>query len=162
MSPEGDIAYAGFWRRAWAWVLDALLLFPLLVLLLHLAYGRDYWRWLAEGAEGGIYGALDLIISYLLPLAYVLIGWCLFKGTPGKRVLGCLVVDARTGEALSLARALLRLFGYLLSYLPLGLGFFWIAWDKRKQGFHDKIARSAVLREPPEVPTLNEIARRLS
>lgn len=160
--PEGDIVYAGFWRRAAAWLLDALLLFPLLVLLLQLAYGRDYWRWLAGGAEGGLYGTLELLISYLLPLAYVLIGWCLFRGTPGKRVLGCLVVDARTGRALGPGRALLRLAGYVLSYLPLGLGFFWIGWDRRKQGFHDKLAGSLVLREPAGAPSLNEIARRLS
>jgi len=55
------------------------------------------------------------------------------------------VVDADSAKPLSIAQAVLRYLGYYISALPLGLGFFWIAWDKRKQGFHDKIANTVVL-----------------
>jgi len=35
--------------------------------------------------------------------------------------------------------------GYFIAFLPVGLGFFWIIWDKRKQGWHDKIAGTVVV-----------------
>jgi uncharacterized RDD family membrane protein YckC len=31
--------------------------------------------------------------------------------------------------------------------LPLCLGIFWVGWDKRKQGWHDKIAGTLVIKE---------------
>ena len=61
--------------------------------------------------------------------------------------MDCQVVDATSGENLSVTRAVIRYVGYLASLLPLGLGFFWILWDKRKQGFHDKLAHSVVILE---------------
>ena len=32
--------------------------------------------------------------------------------------------------------------------VTLGLGFLWVGWDKRKQGFHDKLANTVVIRNP--------------
>lgn len=47
-------------------------------------------------------------------------------------------------------QAAIRYFAYLVSILPLGLGFLWIIWDKRRQGFHDLIARTVVLYAPAD------------
>ncbi len=66
-------------------------------------------------------------------------------GTPGKLLLGCHVVDAETQQPLTLVQALVRYLGYFVSLIPLGLGFFWILWDKRRQGFHDKLAKTIVV-----------------
>lgn len=154
--------YAGFWRRLGAVALDVLLLVPVIVALLQLAYGRAYWQWLGAGGEGGLYGAWELFIAYLLPLVFTVSCWVWFAATPGKLLLGCRVVDARSLAPLGPGRALLRYLAYLVSYLPLFLGFAWIGWDRRKQGFHDKIARSVVIRsEGAELRSLEEIARRL-
>ena len=57
-----------------------------------------------------------------------------------------IIVDARTGKAPSKGQLIGRYFAYYLSLLPLGLGFLWIAWDQRKQGWHDKIAGTVVIR----------------
>jgi uncharacterized RDD family membrane protein YckC len=46
-----------------------------------------------------------------------------------------------------------------LSALPLGLGFVWIAFDRRKQGFHDKIAKTCVVMEDEASKELDEILR---
>ena len=66
-------------------------------------------------------------------------------------LLGILLYTVSGGklskDALSIGRALLRYFGYLVSALLLMLGFVWIAFDRRKQGFHDKIAGSVVVIE---------------
>jgi uncharacterized RDD family membrane protein YckC len=49
------------------------------------------------------------------------------------------------GKRLSLLRAILRLIGYLLSALPLYLGFLWTLVDDRRQGWHDKLAGTCVV-----------------
>jgi uncharacterized RDD family membrane protein YckC len=55
------------------------------------------------------------------------------------------------GSALDLGRAIARYAGYLVSIIPLFLGFIWIAFDARKQGWHDKIADTVVVKLPPPV-----------
>jgi len=54
-------------------------------------------------------------------------------------------VDARTLQPLSLRQAIIRALAYILSALPLYLGFVWAAFDKRKQALHDKVAGSVVI-----------------
>jgi uncharacterized RDD family membrane protein YckC len=52
----------------------------------------------------------------------------------------------RDGSPLGLVASLLRFVGYLVSTLVLMLGFLWIIWDKDKQGWHDKIAGTLVVK----------------
>lgn len=73
--------------------------------------------------------------------------WVRFLGTPGKLLLNCHVLDAETLKPLSYKQSLIRYVSYLVSFIPFGLGFFWIGYDSRKQGFHDKIAKTVVLIE---------------
>ncbi len=138
--------YAGFWRRLAAWFIDTVL-FGLLLALLHrlLALGEGVGMMMGEGRLL-VYGHFNLLDN-LLALVLTVALWVRFMGTPGKLLLGCQVVDARSGRPLGVGQAVLRYFGYLLSLLPFGLGFLWIAFDRRKQGFHDKLAKTVVLRE---------------
>lgn len=75
--------------------------------------------------------------------------YCLFmessswQGTLGKRLMGIKVVDAR-GNRLTFARSTARNLSKLTSYLFLGLGFIWILFDKKKLGWHDRIAKTQV------------------
>ena len=55
------------------------------------------------------------------------------------------MVDAASGARPSLGRLALRFLGYFVSAFPLYLGFLWAALDRRKQGWHDKIARTVVI-----------------
>jgi len=54
-------------------------------------------------------------------------------------------VDAQTGATPSAKQLVGRYFAYLVSTLPLCLGLLWIAVDKRKQGWHDKLAGTVVV-----------------
>jgi len=80
----------------------------------------------------------------LLSAAYFLFFWSIAGMTPGKGLMGLRVVR-RDGSGLSFLRSLLRLFGYWLSTLLYGLGYLWIAIDNRREAWHDKIARTAVI-----------------
>ncbi len=71
--------------------------------------------------------------------------WYRFQATPGKMLMDCSIVNRRTGDRPGLGQCMLRCAAYIASILPLFLGFAWIIWDKRKQGFHDRIANTLVV-----------------
>jgi uncharacterized RDD family membrane protein YckC len=141
--------YAGFWRRVGATLIDTVILLAVIAPLLYLLYGPAYFT-ASRAAFSYVGGVGDFLLNQVLPLAAAVVLWVKFRGTPGKRLLDCLVVDADTLRAITVKQAVIRYFAYLVSILPLGLGFLWIIWDKRRQGFHDRIARTVVLYAPAD------------
>ena len=133
--------YVGFWRRLAAAAIDALMLFVVTVPLVLFVYGRDY---LARSV-GGFAGFWDFMLQAALPAVAVIGFWRFYGATPGKMAVSAKIVDARTGGAPGTGRLVARYFAYLVSLLPLFLGFVWIAIDRRKQGWHDKIAGTLVI-----------------
>jgi uncharacterized RDD family membrane protein YckC len=97
--------------------------------------------------DAGFSGPLDILIQVVLPVVALLAFWKFRNSSPGKMVFRAKIVDAETGKAPSDGRLLARFLGYFVSILTLGIGFLWIAIDRRKQGLHDKIAHTVVIRE---------------
>jgi uncharacterized RDD family membrane protein YckC len=87
----------------------------------------------------------NFLVQEFLPALLILWFWIKYSATPGKMLLDCEIVDARTGEQIDFKQIILRYLGYIVSALPFGLGFLWIMWDERKQGWHDKIAGTVVI-----------------
>ncbi len=56
------------------------------------------------------------------------------------------VVDAKTGGVPSVGQCIGRYFAYILSAIPLCLGYIWVAFDPKKQAWHDKLAETVVVR----------------
>lgn len=140
------VRYAGFWRRLLALLLDGALYTALALPVLLILYGPGYLTWwLSDHSDTASYGLIDLFISYLFPFVLVIVFWRTWRATPGKLLLDCRVVDAVSLQPLSLRQAIIRALGYILSALPLYLGFVWAAIDKRKQTLHDKLAGSVVI-----------------
>jgi len=92
--------------------------------------------------------AIGGTVAALFAVMYDVGFWTLAGQTPGKWLMGLLVVKAN-GERLKLGRALLRWLGYWLSGI-LFLGFLWVLVDSKRQGFHDKLARTIVVYSRPE------------
>jgi uncharacterized RDD family membrane protein YckC len=130
---DSQTQYAGFWRRLAAALVDSGLFMILFLIMLGPSDVNASW-WSLEGM-------LENILSFIITVAF----WVKWYGTPGKLLMGCQVVDADSAQPLTIKQAVLRYLGYYVSILTLGLGFLWIAWDKRKQGFHDKIANTVVV-----------------
>ncbi|MEF1301681.1 RDD family protein, partial [Vibrio owensii] len=84
--------------------------------------------------------------NWVLPFIATVLFWVYRSATPGKIALKLKVVDAKTGEALSTSKSILRYVAYYVSTIPLGLGFIWIAFNGKKQGWHDMIANTVVIR----------------
>lgn len=150
------VRYAGFWVRLGAHVIDSMIFFLLLIPFIRLftsgGYLKNYdaaqglWAQFAVIEFDWLYFLLDVV----LPLVMVVWLWWKYRGTPGKLMLDIEVVDECSHKNLSLRQSVLRYFSYIVSILPLGLGIFWIIWDPKKQGFHDKIAKTVVLRRDPD------------
>jgi uncharacterized RDD family membrane protein YckC len=136
--------YVGFWRRLLAAAIDFLILFVVTTPILLAIYGRRYFALVESGASAGFW---DFVIEYIVPAVAVIAFWRRYGATPGKMAVGARIVDAKTGERPSTARLVVRYFAYLVSALPFFLGFLWIGISRRKQGFHDKIARTMVIND---------------
>ena len=138
---ESELEYAGFWSRTGAALIDSLLILIVTVPMLMIVYGRSYWQ-----STSLIVGPADFFISYVLPAVMVILLWIALSKTPGKMAMGATIVDARTGGKPTVGQFLIRYLGYFVSTFPLGLGLIWVGIDPRKQGWHDKMAGTVVVR----------------
>ena len=134
--------YAGFWIRLGAALIDLVVIAIVFSVPLTLIYGEEYWI-----GDQFFYGFWDLMLVYILPFVATIWFWLRYFGTPGKMALRLKIVDADTGGKLSLAQAIGRYFAYFVSAIPLLLGYIWVGIDKRKQGIHDKLAGTVVVRQ---------------
>lgn len=87
--------------------------------------------------------AIILIAGLIFSLIYFTLSWGRSGQTIGMGLTGIKVVRT-DGNRLGYGKALLRYVGYVISALLLSLGFLWIGFDKRRQGWHDKIAGTLV------------------
>lgn len=138
---ESGLEYAGFWSRTGATLIDTLLVAIITMPLLIIVYGRSYWE-----SSSLILGPADFFISYVFPTVLVIALWIAISKTPGKMAVGATIVDARTGGKPTTSQFLIRYLGYYVSTFPLGLGLIWVGIDARKQGWHDKMAGTVVVR----------------
>ena len=84
------------------------------------------------------------ILTTLYILGYHMFFMILMEQTPGKALMGLRVVRVN-GERLNAWHAFVRAVGYLISAIPLYLGFLWIFVDDRRQAWHDKLAGTCVI-----------------
>jgi uncharacterized RDD family membrane protein YckC len=129
-SPDFARDAVGFGPRLGAFALDALLVF------------------VVAGPLTAMVGRFAAPIFFVLgSIAFTIFCWWRYGATPGKIAFAARIVDARSGGRPSLARLGLRYLAYAVSAAPLFLGFAWIAIDRRKQAWHDKIAGTLVIDE---------------
>ena len=139
---EVNVQYGGFWARVVASLVDTLLIMLVVGPVLYSIYGETYFS-----AGDLSAGRWDFILNYIVPALVVVIFWIYKSATPGKMLMKLTIVDANTGGKPSNGQFIGRYFAYYLSALPFLLGFLWVAWDARKQGWHDKLAKTVVVVE---------------
>ncbi len=129
---------AGFWLRVAAALLDSIPFLLLAAIQIAVAFF--------------ISPRLSVLVS-LLEVAYGLLVMLVLpalKGiTPGKKLMKLAIVSETTvaGQGLGWGTAALRLVGYLVCSLTFGLGYLLVAFSARKQGLHDLIAKTNVVRK---------------
>jgi uncharacterized RDD family membrane protein YckC len=152
--------YAGFWKRAAAYIIDGIVLWiPNMILnsLFGASQAADIYAQAIHAAGNDPQLMLQAMDTYLHAIgpaifAQTIVSWLYFaalessawQGTLGKLALGLRVTDM-DGTRISFLRATGRYFAKFLSALMLGFGFLMVAWTQRKQGLHDLLAQTLVL-----------------
>jgi uncharacterized RDD family membrane protein YckC len=150
---SGAIAleFAGFWRRLAAFIIDAIILSVISSAL----FPFKWFGW-ADLLNGNWYWvifsilAVSNMVNVLIYVAYYAGFWTWSGQTPGKILLNIKIIRTN-GSNITMGYSLLRCLGYIISIIMLGIGFLWIAFDPHKQGIHDKIADTYVVKLP-EIP----------
>ena len=162
------VDYAGFWVRFFAFLIDTLILVGIVWLyngIWGLASGTGFWGEeiadpLLPGAVAGSsssFWALSSVILFLIVVAYFICFWGWRGQTPGKMVFRISIVRF-DGARIGWRGAVIRFLGYIISILLFLTGFFWVAFDMRRQGFHDKIADTFVITIPRKQSATSEIS----
>jgi uncharacterized RDD family membrane protein YckC len=144
ISTKKTIQVAGFGRRLLTALYDGLIIavagfFLILVLgMLLVMLG------LMDTGESQGFSILASISLVALSIIYYVTSWTASGQTLGKMIGGIKVISAN-GSPVSLGQALLRYLGYVVSAAVISVGFLWVAFDGKRQGWHDKIARTYIV-----------------
>ena len=115
----------------------------------------------AGGLPAAVGTAITGVVGTLMIVSYGILGWNLNGQTVGGLLVGVRVVRD-DGRRLSFGRAVLRMVGSYISGLALFIGFLWTLLDRRRQGWHDKLAGSVVVYDWPAVPDESFLREELS
>ena len=132
---NGSVPYAGFWKRAGAYVIDYIIV---------AFVGQVFAMGFGGPAHPGTNSLFVLIYIIATCLYYALFESSEMQATPGKRAVGLKVTDLQ-GEQIGFGRALGRLFGHIVSFLTFGVGFAMAVFTERRQTLHDMMAGTLVV-----------------
>jgi uncharacterized RDD family membrane protein YckC len=153
LRPQGDFPTAGLSRRLAAIFYDFLLCIALLIivtfiykLILMGFYGQEQLKQMSDS------GALDgdpllSTVLFMSLFGFFAKFWTHNGQTLGMQVWG-LRIQNKDGTAITLWQAMLRFLVAIGSWLLLGLGYFWVIWDKEKRTWHDIYSESQVVHLP--------------
>lgn len=141
MAETAQVKYVGFWKRLLAFFIDSVILTVAVLLVALPYYGTDYFQLQKEGKTA----AFDFVFQFVIPTVVGILFWRFRGATPGKMLVSAKIVDAETFGPPSTGKLIGRFFAYFVSIIPVFLGFLWIAFDPRKQGWHDKLAGTVVI-----------------
>ncbi|HXB10711.1 MAG TPA: RDD family protein, partial [Bacteroidia bacterium] len=159
--PATPYAYAGFWRRFVAWILDAVLVYiivsPINFIFLPAWYKdimTNIFKTMREGNQMPIPPINDIILVSVISTVSTLIHYLYFaswesskhQATPGKLAIGIKVVDIH-GQRLSFWRASGRYANKIMSGITLLIGYMMAGWTEKKQALHDEIADCLVIKQ---------------
>ncbi|MCX5849262.1 MAG: RDD family protein [Deltaproteobacteria bacterium] len=154
--------YAGFWRRLGAYTVDNTIIIFIFIILAAIAAAAFFFGAISGNSKDFIADLINperyspiIIFTWLFFIFLNIAYFTYFHGatgrTPGKMLFGLQVVSTE-GAPISFGIAFLRAVGYFVSGI-FNIGFIWVAFDKRKQGWHDKIAGTVVIIREPQNET---------
>lgn len=152
VAPAGALAAASVKRRAAGFLIDTAILLGVAVLVstfvvLFSGIDTNASQEEIQRQVDDLYPLLyilEAIVQFFYNLVWNTLGW-----SPGKRLLHMRIIDAE-GAVPGFRRGLKRTVGAVLSGSFFGLGYVWAVWDREHRTWHDKIAKTYVVRTPDD------------
>ena len=154
--------YAGFFIRLLASFFDTLFLAVPLGIVIYLVSGGEwfdfgaYWHNMQLAMAGNPQALSsqpktdmrwEMLFEFSV-LVVTIVFWEKWGGTtPGKRLVGIKIVDAKTYKDITNKQAITRSLGYIVSTLPFGIGFLMVLFRRDKRALHDLLANTVVIYE---------------
>lgn len=145
--------FAGFWIRLLAFIIDVVILGIIGWVFNNVWSLASGAGWMSGGAADpftevtGASWLVGSIVMFLVIVAYLICFWGWRSQTPGKMALRIKIVRS-DGSDIGWGIAVFRFLSYIISFLLAFIGYIWVAFDVNKQGLHDKIADTYVIRIP--------------
>ncbi len=147
--------FAGFWIRVGAYLIDIVILVITMSLIQGITgidmganYSAQFNDALVAGGANEASG-FGQLLALIIGIAYFAgLESSAWQATVGKKALGLTVIDAN-GNRLSFMRALGRALGKILSGIILYIGYIMVAFTEKKQGLHDMLASTLVIKGKP-------------
>lgn len=140
-SMERRVEVIGFGRRFVAYLIDMVIIYAVTFCM-----GIGVGLVTDPSADPSGFDLFISCLGFILVIGYFVGFWATSGQTPGKMAMGIKVISS-DGSPVSWGKAVARYLGYIISSLVLYLGFIWIAFDAQRQGWHDKIAGTYVVRK---------------
>lgn len=140
---KDNVQYVGFWVRFAAMLIDSVLLS---IILTPIFIGLGMGMMTVDPTGVGSLGVLAL--QLIGPAAAFIAFWKWKSATPGKMIFKAVIVDEKTLGPMSTGQCVIRYIGYIVSSIIFCIGFLMIAFTGRKQGLHDIMAKTVVIKAP--------------
>ena len=150
--PHADQPNAGFWVRLSALTVDGLILGLIQFVFIYLplmGYLYNTGMFTAPDPTMALMAVSPIVALAQGAVLILYVGYFValtagkHQGTYGKRSMG-IYVRKRDGGRVWIGHSLVRFVGYLISWIPLGLGFLMAGFHKKKLALHDLIAGTEV------------------
>jgi len=138
---EAEVSYGGFWLRVIASIIDGILI----QIVVFVGAFFVVMLVMGEGTEESLQIIANLVGLVISWLYYTLLESSNWQATIGKKALGLKVTDLQ-GQQIGFGRANARYWSKILSALILMIGFLMVAFTEKKQGLHDMIASTLVVK----------------
>jgi len=136
--------YAGFWLRVAAYLIDGIVAWVVMFVASMIFGSSLAFTPLTEEVSAGFWAFIGLFYVAVI-LYFPLMESSKWQATLGKRAVGIIVTDLE-GKRIEFGRALGRFFAKIISLIILYIGFIMAGFTERKQGLHDIIAGTLVVK----------------
>jgi uncharacterized RDD family membrane protein YckC len=142
---EEPAAYAGFWLRAAAYIIDVIAVYAI-IFIVALTMGLGMTEYFSRsGKPDGLFEILFLFLFLAILAYFPIMESSKWQATLGKKAVGIKVTD-EYGHRIRFGKAVSRFLSKIVSVIILYIGFFMAGFTKKKQGLHDMIAGTLVVK----------------
>ena len=152
--------YAGFWKRFFALIIDAIIMYIVIAVVLFCGI----FGLISSGKDGGTAFNIVVGVVYIFSSLFPILYWTFFEcssyqATPGKMCMGIKVCDLN-GQRLTFVKSLGRNLCKIISNLTVNIGYVMAGFTVKKQALHDILSNCLVVDKNTDVTSLEPLPQK--